>query len=191
MKTTTTKRTPRKTRQKRVARTAGIKKTRRKPAKKKTKPAASERITAAGTKAAPIAEASRKSQVLPPYNDKGRSNFRAYAGKSGVYIIRENGKVVYIGFSGKDLYKTMHRHFETWNAKQYVVTYKGNRKKYTVQIFLTAPAKAMVLEQALIAKYKPRDNDLTPSLDLYKKAPKTVPVYNNTTAPDIYEGIPF
>ncbi len=103
----------------------------------------------------------RKVRTRPPYDKAGRSNFRFTLARAGVYIIRENGKVVYIGFSATNLYKTMHRHFQQWNHRgQPVVTYvnKFRRNKYTVSVTLTGARTAALLETALIRKYKPRDN---------------------------------
>lgn len=49
-------------------------------------------------------------KFIPPYNNKGKSNFRTAVNQSGIYLIKENGKLVYVGKSGYNLYKTMHRH---------------------------------------------------------------------------------
>jgi len=101
----------------------------------------------------------KKSKAIPPYNQKNRANFPA-RGKSGVYIIFENETPVYIGYSQKDLYKTMYRHFQMWNhTGQEVVSYSNlmNKKKYTVRVIYCTPKQAMSLEKQLIIKYNPRD----------------------------------
>lgn len=83
-------------------------------------------------------------------------------GKSGVYIIKENGKIVYIGYSYSNLYKTITRHFQNWNHRyQRVVTYANlvHSNRYTIRVVFTSPNKAKKLEEALTTKYQPRDND--------------------------------
>lgn len=108
----------------------------------------------------------RKSQFVKlraatPYNAKGGTNFPFLINKTGVYQIKENGKLVYVGYSAENLYKTMYRHFQKWNHRgQVVVTYadRMQQNRYTVQVTLCSPAKAMKLEKALILRYVPRDN---------------------------------
>ncbi len=95
----------------------------------------------------------------PPYTKEGRTTHPETANRSGCYLIKENGKLVYVGFSAKNLYKTMYRHFESWNHRQQeVISYKGNRKDYTVRVVLCTALQAAKLEKGLIMKYKPRDN---------------------------------
>jgi hypothetical protein len=95
-------------------------------------------------------------------SDKGRKTNLSFAfGKSGVYIIKEDNKIVYIGQSGTNLYRTILRHFQSWNDRtQARVTYIGklSRHKYKVRVVFVPPKKAIQLERDLIAKYKPRDN---------------------------------
>jgi len=99
-----------------------------------------------------------KYKNLNPYNDKGKPTFKKRNVK-GVYIIRKKKVILYIGYSGVDLYKTMYRHFQDWNDYSQVrVEYKniGNLK---VDIILTSTKlEASRLEKALIIKYKPKDN---------------------------------
>lgn len=105
----------------------------------------------------------KKFKFLPPYAAPGKTNFPATQNRSGVYLIKENNKLVYVGMSGRNLYKTLYRHFETWEHKQQeVTTYKTrlNRHKYTVRVILCTPGQAARLERLLILKYNPRDNDL-------------------------------
>jgi hypothetical protein len=93
--------------------------------------------------------------------EKAKFNLGFTKGKSGVYLIKENGVLVYVGFSGYDLYKTISRHFQVWNSKkQETVTYVNSRfwNDYTIRVVFLSPTKALKLEQALILKHKPRDN---------------------------------
>lgn len=96
---------------------------------------------------------------MPPYTDKGKPRLKNTWEKSGVYIIKENGKIVYIGQSGYNLYKTMYRHFQSWDTHQARATYNGKnkRKKYLVRVIFTSPKQAEKLEIALCKRYKPRD----------------------------------
>lgn len=100
----------------------------------------------------------RKTRFQKPYTQAGKTTFPE-RGKTGVYLIKEDGKLVYVGYSENDLYKTMYRHFQTWNHRQQpVVSYAGKRKEYTVRVVYTKTgAQAASLEKALIKKHEPRD----------------------------------
>ena len=105
----------------------------------------------------------KKFKFLPPYKSPGKTNFPTTQNRAGCYIIKENNKIVYVGMSGRNLYKTLYRHFEHWSHKlQEVTTYKTrlNRHKYTVRVILCTPGQAARLERLLILKHNPRDNDL-------------------------------
>ena len=102
----------------------------------------------------------KKYKFVEPYQKTGKTTFRTTFKRSGVYLVKENGKLVYIGMSATNLYKTLYRPFERWHHKQQdVVTYAGRRHKYTVRVVLCTPAQAARLEKALIVKHKPRDNE--------------------------------
>jgi predicted GIY-YIG superfamily endonuclease len=86
---------------------------------------------------------------------------RAAAKRPGVYIIRSKRtkKPVYIGYSGTNLYKTITRHFQSWDDPTQVRTVYENKGAYQIRIVITrTPARAEALERALIVKFKPRDN---------------------------------
>lgn len=105
----------------------------------------------------------KKFKFLPPYSKPGKTNFPKTRDRAGVYLIKEAGKLVYIGLSQTNLYCTLYRHFEAWNhSGQEVVTYQSRLKRYayTVRVVLCIPAQALRLERALIKKYKPRDNEM-------------------------------
>lgn len=80
----------------------------------------------------------------------------------GVYLIRENRRLVYVGHSRINLYKTLMRHFERWNhyLGWNVTTYRDRlkTKRYTVKLFLCTASQAPRLEKLFILKLKPRDN---------------------------------
>jgi predicted GIY-YIG superfamily endonuclease len=101
----------------------------------------------------------KKSKFLPPYKPNGRTTFGAAQSKTGVYLIKENDVVVYVGYSGSDIYRTLYRHFQYWNHRtQETISYAGKRKDYTVRIVFCSKADAIRLERGLILKHNPRDN---------------------------------
>lgn len=85
-------------------------------------------------------------------------------GKTGVYLIRENRKLIYIGNSRTNIYKTMIRHFQQWNdSEQDRITYKEKSKSkefYYDFTFLELSEHKTILrtEKSLIKKFLPRDN---------------------------------
>lgn len=99
----------------------------------------------------------------PPYQKNGKTTFPERE-RPGVYIIKEDNKIVYVGFSSNNLYRTMYRHFQRWHHRfQPVVTYSNRikEKAYTVRVIYCTPKQADKLEKMLIKKYQPRDNDLS------------------------------
>jgi len=98
---------------------------------------------------------------VPVYKSDSRTNIRHLQKKSGVYHIFEGNKRVYVGHSSYNLYKTILRHFQSWNDRDQPgrITYVNNRKsRYSVKVFLTSPYDAPILEETHILKYRPRDN---------------------------------
>jgi hypothetical protein len=103
----------------------------------------------------------KKSRWLPPYKSNGKkTTFNEVRKRSGVYIIKRGKDVLYVGFSGSQLYKTLYRHFQAWNHPfQSVVTYRGQRRAdFRVRVVLCSPARAERLEGYLIRKLEPIDN---------------------------------
>lgn len=98
---------------------------------------------------------------LPTDGRPGKLNIGFAKGKSGVYLIKEDGVIVYVGQSSSDLYTTISRHFQQWidNGRERI-TYDSNlhRYRYTVRIVFVSPTRALRLEEALIRKHRPRDN---------------------------------
>lgn len=100
-------------------------------------------------------------RFYPPYQPNGKTTFPEAQKKSGVYLIKKDKKLVYVGYSETDLYKTMYRHFQSWNdPTQYRVTYQKQLKKhsFTVRIIFCTPGQAKRLEAYLILRYTPEDN---------------------------------
>lgn len=109
----------------------------------------------------------------PTRETSGKTNISPYTGKAGIYFIIEqtitNGKVkdeevVYVGMSSYDLYKTVTRHFQTWNDRDQRnrISYKSRIAKgthnYQVGILQTSPTTAKLAEKELILLFAPRDN---------------------------------
>ena len=133
-------------------------------------------------------------KFLPPYNAEGRTNFLYTKNRAGIYLIKEDNKLVYVGYSGYNVYKTLYRHFQQWNHhSQEVVSYKHRQRnhRYTVRVVLCTDRQAAALEKRLIQKYHPRDNSQQYTLQLAEQSPaqsaymlKVEDTYFNTTPED-------
>lgn len=130
-----------------------------------------------------------KSSFLPPYTPQGKTTFRNADKKSGVYLIKEKGQIVYVGYSGKNIYRTLYRHFQKWDHPYQKVTTYADRDNYTVRVILTTPAQAERLEAYLVNKYQPRDNDIKLKAYAEKDTGKTE--YEKSKTADVYEPMPF
>lgn len=84
------------------------------------------------------------------------------AQRSGTYLIFDKriNKIVYVGYSGYNLYKTLYRHFQSWVDEQYRAVYDKNDTNILVRVIYTTPKRSKQLEKLLIEKYLPRDNQL-------------------------------
>jgi hypothetical protein len=100
----------------------------------------------------------KKSRWIEPYTPQGKTNFRWTYGKTGAYLIKskKTNKILYVGYSGYNLYRTLYRHFQSWDdPSQHRATYGKNSTK--VQIILSPASQAHRLEMELVKKYNPRD----------------------------------
>ena len=107
-----------------------------------------------------------KTKWFPPYvvkNNKLKPNLRIGAKKfnTGVYLVKDakTNNILYVGYSGSNLYKTMYRHFQVWNDKQQQ-RIKFKKSGYKVRIIFCTAAQAQRLETYLIQKLKPKFNKL-------------------------------
>lgn len=101
-----------------------------------------------------------KQRRLKPYRADGKTTFNLQ-NKAGVYLIYRGDEIVYIGFSGTNLYKTMYRHFQKWNDKTQIRVVYNDLSDITVRVvYCISKSHASRLEKALINKYKPKDNPL-------------------------------
>lgn len=90
-----------------------------------------------------------------PYLDNGKTRFNL-RNTPGVYLVYENSKLVYVGFSASDVYKAMYRHFQKWTDKnQQRITFKDLKNITVRMVYTKTGSKARKLEGALILKHKP------------------------------------
>ena len=79
--------------------------------------------------------------------------------QKGVYILKKGNEIKYIGYSGSNLYKTLTRHFQSWEDRTQIrVTYSKSENIKARIIYTPTAAQAAKLEKALILKYQPSDN---------------------------------
>jgi len=135
-------------------------------------------------------------RFMPPYTSSGKTALPISTNRRGVYLIKENGKLVYVGHSvgistSSNLRKTIYRHFQQWseNSKTrsgtlYHTTYKTRmkRNRYTVRVvFTNNKDQTLKLERALIIKYNPRDNKLKyETYTLNRHDEKAIEAYETT-----------
>ena len=93
---------------------------------------------------------------------------------------------MYIGYSAGSLYKTVSRHFQSWNDRTQIrVTYPQS-EAYKIRIVYTRTgSQAAELERALILKYRPTDNPNKLENYLFSKNDQEIiqQEYNQTEAP--------
>ncbi len=103
-------------------------------------------------------------EFVPAYID-GKYGLKGIAKKTGLYIIKEDDMIVYIGRTSHCLQKVLYRHFQAWNPdRQSVhrrVTYFDRKNIFQYQvatIVMDDINKISDAERLLILKYLPRDN---------------------------------
>lgn len=95
----------------------------------------------------------------PRGGQRAEFNLKDLYGKTGVYLIRENENLVYVGSSG-NLGKRIARNFQKWEKRPYNYRDRINKNKYTVIVMLTKTVgQANILECEVMRDYSPRDND--------------------------------
>lgn len=57
-----------------------------------------------------------KQRRSKPYRENGKTTFNIQ-NRPGVYMIYKDDVLKYIGYGGKNVYKTLYRHFQKWNDK--------------------------------------------------------------------------
>lgn len=100
---------------------------------------------------------------VPKRGQQGKTNLTLFRGQRGVYKLFEGRKLIYVGSSNSNLYKTILRHFQGWkdNRQPSRISYKSrlNKHRYAVEVTITKnKTETDSLEEMLIAKHQPRDN---------------------------------
>jgi len=84
--------------------------------------------------------------------------------RPGVYIVKKGNDILYIGFSGSDVIRTMYRHFYNWGDEQLRIVFNQEDKNIKVRVIYTnTPGQAAKLESALLKKYKTKYNYQVPT----------------------------
>lgn len=97
------------------------------------------------------------SRAKPAYKNS-RPTFKTRR-RPGVYMIYVNGTLRYVGFSRYDVYRTMYRHFQSWqDSRQIRIIYPRHPEVKIRVIYTNTPKQAATLERALRIKYQPTDN---------------------------------
>lgn len=102
-----------------------------------------------------------------------------------VYLIFDDEnppRIAYVGHGKKDAYKSLYRHFQTWNDRTRDRS-TFDRDTHTVRVIYTrTAAQAERLERALILKHQPYGNPdklkgykLTPALEAIADAAEVAP----------------
>lgn len=117
----------------------------------------------------------------PPRNARGGLDFvklgggggypdeiRDVQGRAGAYVIRDSGRIAYVGRSTGDLYKSATRHFQRWQRsasgrKDRPFTPRDPGLNYprsssALALIPTAPNRAAARQRELIAELRPTDN---------------------------------
>jgi hypothetical protein len=98
---------------------------------------------------------------LPEKNKRGKIyGLAGIRRKTGVYFIRENGILVYVGMSRSNLQEALYRHFQDWRKswRQKRTTYTFEPGVHEVACITTDKDAAHPLEKCYILEYNPRDN---------------------------------
>ena len=96
-------------------------------------------------------------EFKPPYSQKGECSFlrKEYYRKQGVYLIREEDEIIYIGMSISCIYSTFYRHFQNLNDPHFNRTVYPKQGLKAVIVKTDSPE---IKEKELIKLFKPRDN---------------------------------
>lgn len=102
---------------------------------------------------------------LPTQNKRGRTyGLAGIRKKTGVYFIKENDVLVYVGMSRSNLQEALYRHFQDWSRSwaQKRVYYKNeiDVHNYTVACITTEKDEAPIMEKCYILEFNPRDNHM-------------------------------
>lgn len=112
----------------------------------------------------------KRTRLLKPYKEDGSTTFPA-RNLPGCYLIYKAGGLLsepslrYVGYSARDVYKALYRHFQEWNDRQVARGERSERITYSPPgayrvrvVYTRTAAQARELEKALILKLQPPDN---------------------------------
>jgi hypothetical protein len=101
-------------------------------------------------------------ESTPTGKSYGKTNMSIANGKIGLYFIKEDGVIVYVGQSKYNLYKTALRHFQKWNDTEQKarISYKKylDFADYEIQFLFLSKSWIDDEECKYIKKHDPRDN---------------------------------
>ena len=123
-----------------------------------------------------------REKIKPPFSAPGKTNF-TIQNKPGVYMIYENQTLVYIGYSKRNVYKSLYRHFYPYREKtnQDRKYWKDLTNIKVRVIYTNTPGRAENLEIALIQKYKPKLNTIQyKAWQPNQKEKSILEIYENT-----------
>ncbi len=89
----------------------------------------------------------------------------ALRGQSGAYVIRskKTGVCLYVGESHTNrLPTTISRHFQTWNDRTGKLHHVYSRNSVNIEVHPTSAGQAVALQDDLICRLGPRDNETAP-----------------------------
>jgi excinuclease UvrABC nuclease subunit len=109
--------------------------------------------------------------IHPYYDNNKKCTLKGdWKGISGIYLLKEKDKIIYIGMSLTNLKKTCYRHFQKWNDYRYnyypigvLPPYKRptyeNREDFQISVIIVENHnQCLDLEKYLIQTYQPIDN---------------------------------
>jgi hypothetical protein len=98
----------------------------------------------------------------PPYSGATVAPWvKTLSGRSGAYVIRDRAsrRVLYVGESHTGrLRKTLLRHFQRWKGQTAGKTYRPGSVEVAIRI--CPPPAAVAAQDNLIARLRPRDNEI-------------------------------
>ena len=118
-----------------------------------------------------------KDNWQPAYIGKKTTKRHAFK-KPGLYFIKVDDKLVYIGMSRKNIYHALYRHFEKWDDHPARVIFPF-RDNLQVRVLITHAAEAY--ERRLIKLFKPKLNKFL--YDDFEFVNDFIPQYENINPP--------
>jgi Uri superfamily endonuclease len=103
--------------------------------------------------------------IFCPAYINGKYGLKNIKWKKGVYVIKEDGIIVYVGMTNYCLQNVLYRHFQAWNPDRrgvhYRVSYFDRKDYLKYEVAAITEFKNISIENTeklLILKHLPRDN---------------------------------